>query len=230
MKPGQLIVPIILVIFLMAWGVIAHEPYAGNIPSAAKQMSMIREQLALTDEQAVAVQDILAVGKEAMEGIIASHGLQRRDMRKMQGELKKFREQGLEKLAAILDQKQLRILDEEIFASGPLGFMQLSEKEKRNCLQDILEVSEEKVNQVATVLDDGRVQREKALENLGLNHPMMMAFHQDVAVYQKEMKKSLSELLSEKQMERFEEFSDQMNQRNRNMTIQSWSKGNRYDA
>lgn len=230
MKPTKVIALIILFVFLTAWSVKAHEPHIGNGIFGTTQLSMIIEQLELTDEQTAAVQDILATSKEAMEKIGESHGLQRGDMRKVHREMKKFREQYPEKLAAILDHEQLQALHKEIFANGPFRFMQLPEEEALASLQNLLWLSKETANQVAAILEDGKMQHVKILEDLGLNPALMMAFQQDMATCRKEMAKSLSEVLSENQMKKFEELRNQMKLRNRDLTIHSWIRVNCYDA
>lgn len=230
MKSVKFITLIISLVFLMAWSVTAHESDIGNGFFGAKQLSMLQKQLELTGEQATVVQDILVASKEAMEKIVEGHGLQREEMRKVHGELKKFREQDLEKLAVILDHEQFQALREEIFTNGPFGFMQLPEKEKLAYLQNLLGFSEEKVNQVTVILGEGKVKREKILEDLGLNPALMMTFQQDMVNCRKEMEMSLREALSEKQMKQLEGLRNQMKPRSRDLTIHSWIKVNCYGA
>lgn len=230
MKPAKFTAFIILFVFLTARNVKAHEPYIGSGIFGAKQLDMMQEQLELTDEQATVVQNILAVNKEAMKQIAEEHGLQRGDMRKVHREMKKSREQYPEKLAAILDHEQLQALRKEIFANGPFRFIQLSEEEKLASLQNFLGLSKEIANQVAAILEEGKMQHAKILEDLGFNPALMIAFQQDMATCRKEIEKSLSEVLSEKQMKKFEELRNQMKLRNRDLTIHSWMRVNCYDA
>lgn len=231
MKSNKLTVLMVLIVCLTAWGVTAYEPDVDNsFFDEERQLSMIQEQLALTDEQTVAVQGIVAAAKEAMAEIIISHGLHWGDMRKMHQELKKFSKQDLGKLAAILNRRQLQALRKEILANGSIGFMPLAEKEKLTCLQKILGLSDEKATQVATILEQGEVQREKVLESLDLNSALMMAFYQDMTNCKREMTKGLSEVLAEKQIDQFEWLGNQMNLKADDLTIHSCTKENCYDA
>ncbi len=220
MKPTKVIVHIILFVFLTAWSVKAHEPHIGNDIFGTTQLSMIIEQLELNDGQTAAVQDILTTSKEAMEKIGESHGPQREDMRKVHREMKKFREQYPEKLTAILDHEQIQALRTEILDNGLFRFMQLPEEEKLASLQNLLWLSEETANQMAAILEEGKMQYAKILDDLGLNPALMTAFQQEVVTCRKEMEKSLSEVLSEKKMKL----------RSRDLTSRSGIRVNYYEA
>lgn len=230
MKPTKVIALFILFVFPTPWSVKAHEPHIGSGIFGTTRLSMLIEQLELTDEQAAAVQDVLVASKEAIEKVGESHGLQREDMRKVHREMKKLREQYPEKLAAILDHEQLQALRTEIFANGPFRFMQLPEDEKLVSLQNLLRLSEETANQVAAILEEGKLQYAKILEDLGLNPALMTAFQQEMVTCRKEMAKSLSEVLSEKQMQQFEGLRNQMRLRDRDLTIRSGIRVNCYEA
>ena len=225
MKSGKLTALTILVIFLTSWSAPAHEAQAGNKYFCAGHLAMMQEQLDLTDEQASVMQEILAGGQETIDEIFASHGLERGDLRMMRQEMRKFRRLGTERLGTIMDQEQLQILHQEIFENGPLEFMQLPEDEKLALVQDFLGLNEEEGSQVAAILEEGRVQRENVLESSGFNPEQMMSLRQDMTNHREELKKSLSEILSNEQMEQFEELSSRMQLRNSGYGLSFASQG-----
>lgn len=204
-------------VFVTAWSAAIREPQASNSDFCAGQLNMLQEQLDLTDEQATVVQEILVDGQETITEIIGNYGLQRSDMRMVHREMSKFRQQNPEKLTAVLDEEQLQTLLQEIFAIGPLEFFSSRKDEKFVLIQDLLGLSEEKAGLVVTILEEGEMQRQKALENSGFNLFDMVALRQDMAEHRQNLKRNLYEILNSEQMEQFEKLSSR---------IRPWSREN----
>jgi len=204
-----------LAVFVAAWSAAIRESQASNNYFCAGQLNMLQEQLDLTDEQATVVQEILVDGQETITEIIGNYGLQRSDMRMVRREMSKSRQQNPEKLTAVLDEEQLQTLLQEIFAIGPLEFLSSGKDEKFVLVQDLLGLSEEKAGLVVTILEEGEMQRQKALENSGFNPFDMVALRQDITEHRQNLKRNLYEILNSEQMEQFEKLSSRIRPWNR---------------
>jgi len=206
MKRAKLITLIILAVFLMARVAFANEPFTGKGRFGDEYLDRIQEQLDLTEEQAISVQEIFTGGKHDMAELFEKHGLERSEVRILRQELAKFRQEPFENLKTELSQEQLLTLRNEIMKDGALNFILLPEEEKLIRIQHSLEISEDQANRVVPLLEEGRSERENVLENLGLNIEQMIVIQQDMATHREEMKNSLSTVLNVQQMDQFEEL------------------------
>lgn len=205
MQTGRITTLSILVIFLTGWSAVGRETQSGRTCCCAGQLAEIEQQLELTDDQASALQHIVAGRQEDRDAIFTDHGLERGDLLALQQKMSSFSRQVRARLATVMDQEQLQILHQEIVENGPLEFMQLPKDEKVARLQDFLGLSEEEGGQVAAILEEGRAQRRKLLQASAVNPAHLLSLRRDMAAFRAELQKSVREILSPEQMEQFEE-------------------------
>ncbi len=206
MKLSICIPLVIIVVSLAAWSATAHESYVGKGRDGSRHLSMLKEELNLTDEQVIAVQEVFADRKKVMADIIAEHGLKKQDLRNMRHQLRKFHQQGRKKLAGMLNNEQQRALRENIFQNEPMKFMELSTEEKLARLQIDLGLNVEEAGAVLDVLAEGRAYHDDVLIDAGLDLAQIQAFQQDMASQREDMKHNLANVLSEEQMVLFREL------------------------
>ncbi len=214
MTPVKLNAVLMLTILLLSWNALDRKAQAGNGYSCFGPVTMLQEQLDLSDEQVAAMQEIFTDHHRAMLATAADQGLEQGNLQGMRREMATFRQQGLIELAAILGQEQLQLLRTEILESSPLQFRQLSEEEKLVRVQNGLGISEEEARQVAAILEQSMGQRGKVLQDAGVNLEQMMAIRRQMSEQRLELIEELSTVLDEEQQQRFAEFSSRMQQKN----------------
>ena len=85
----------------------------------ALRIEQAKEELALSDEQAVQVREILKENAKKMQAVFQRHGVDRqhpprgfRQKRALVRDLRPIRKEGDERLSRILDNEQIKVLDE----------------------------------------------------------------------------------------------------------------------
>ncbi len=210
MKQAKIITLSIFMILLTAMGAVAFGPPKDQGPFNTKQLQMMQAILDLTDEQNTAVKEIFAGARKNIQMLAQNNHLKRKDIQVLRTLINKFKEEGQEQLATVLDEEEIQVMCEKLSTENTLAFILLPSAEMQLRLQDILGLATERANEVAAIFEQKKAQHNQVLINLGFDTEQIILFQQELIAQLDDVKQSLEEILSLEQMEIFEKVSSRM--------------------